>query len=126
MGIIDLIDTTTDEVIGGDAMEISSDVIRGFSDMMILSILRDGPNYGYEISKQIRFRSAHQFVMKETTLYSAFKRLENNGHVVAFAGEETAGKKRTYYRITQKGERYFREKCIEWDLTKEVLEKFVR
>lgn len=105
---------------------LSSDVIRGFSDLMILSILLDEPNYGYEISKQIKERTNDKFTMKETTLYSAFKRLEQNGYVVSFAGTETAGKKRTYYRTTAKGERYYEEKCTEWEVTKDVVEQFIR
>ena len=35
-------------------MEISSDVIRGYNDTMILFILEKEPSYGYEISKQIK------------------------------------------------------------------------
>ena len=35
-------------------VEISSDVIRGYNDTMILNILLKEPSYGYEISKQIK------------------------------------------------------------------------
>ena len=35
------------------------------------------------------------------------------------------GKRRTYYRITDKGKAYYDEKCDEWKLTKEVVEKFI-
>ena len=33
---------------------ISSDVIRGYNDTMILYLLWKEPSYGYEISKQIK------------------------------------------------------------------------
>ena len=33
---------------------ISSDIIRGYNDTMILYLLLDKPSYGYEISKQIK------------------------------------------------------------------------
>ncbi len=33
---------------------ISSDVIRGYNDTIILYLLRNAPSYGYEISKEIR------------------------------------------------------------------------
>ena len=36
------------------------------------------------------------------------------------------GKRRTYYRITEQGRQYYREKCAEWTLTKEVVEKFIK
>lgn len=105
---------------------ISSDVIRGYTDTMILFLLLDQPSYGYEISRQIRRLSDEKYVMKETTLYSAFSRLEKNGCITSFYGNETNGKRRTYYRITPEGRAYYRQKCLEWRLTMEVVSKFVR
>ena len=105
---------------------ISSDVIRGYNDTIILYLLLDEPSYGYEISKRIRTLSSEKYIIKETTLYSAVNRLEKNGYIESFFGDETNGKRRTYYRITQKGREYYREKCEEWALTKEVVEKFIR
>ena len=82
---------------------ISSDVIRGYNDTIILSLLLEQPSYGYEISKRIRELSNGDYIIKETTLYSAFNRLEQNGYTESFYGSEISGKRRTYYRITQKG-----------------------
>lgn len=109
-------------------VEISSDVIRGYNDTMILCILMKGPSYGYEISKQIKTISEEKYVIKETTLYSAFTRMEKNEFIESFVAEpgpDGNGKKRTYYRITEKGKEYYREKCEEWALTKDVIEKFI-
>jgi len=105
---------------------ISSDVIRGYNDTIILCLLLDEPSYGYEISKEIRTLSEEKYIIKETTLYSAFTRLENNGFIESFYGDETNGKRRTYYRITAKGRTYYQEKCEEWALTQEVVGKFIR
>ena len=58
-------------------VNISSDVIRGYNDTIILYLLLDRPSYGYEISKQIRLISEEKYVIKETTLYSAFPRQRN-------------------------------------------------
>ena len=110
-------------------VEISSDVIRGYNDTMILFILLNGPSYGYEISKQIRNISDGKYVIKETTLYSAFTRMEKNGHIESFTADQDEsgnGKKRTYYRITDLGMQYYRAKCEEWDITQEVDAKFIR
>lgn len=106
--------------------QISSDVIRGYNDTMILYLLLNKPSYGYEISKQIKELSGEKYVIKETTLYSAFTRMEKNGYVESFSDQDnTAGKRRTYYRITELGRQYYREKCEEWMLTQEVVEKFI-
>ena len=37
---------------------ISSDGIRGYNDMIILCLIYDEPSYGYEISKEIKKRTA--------------------------------------------------------------------
>lgn len=105
---------------------ISSDVIRGYTDIIILYFLLENESYGYEIGRNIKERSEEKYIIKETTLYSAFTRLEKNGFIISFFGEETNGKRRTYYRITENGKAYYSEKCKEWLLTKEVVEKFIQ
>ena len=108
-------------------LNISSDVIRGYNDTMILYLLWEKPSYGYEISKQIKTLSNEKYVIKETTLYSAFTRMERNGYIESFSNaDNAAGKRRTYYRITDAGRTYYREKCAEWQLTQEVVEKFIK
>ena len=104
---------------------ISSDVIRGYNDTMILYLLQKKPSYGYEISKDIKTLSSEKYIIKETTLYSAFTRMEANGYVESYPQEADNGKRRTYYRITEKGRSYYKEKCEEWNLTKEVIENFI-
>ncbi|MBQ7446715.1 MAG: helix-turn-helix transcriptional regulator [Eubacterium sp.] len=104
---------------------ISSDVIRGYNDTMILYLLRQGPSYGYEISKKIKELSGGKYIIKETTLYSAFTRMESKELITSYSGESESGKKRTYYRITDQGETYYRERVDEWNLTKDVIEKFI-
>ena len=104
---------------------ISSDVIRGYNDTMILCLLLDAPSYGYEISKQIRDFSQDKYIIKETTLYSAFNRMEKNGYVTSFSENAENGKRRTYYQITDAGRHYYEEKCEEWQLTKDVIEHFI-
>lgn len=105
---------------------ISSDVIRGYNDTMILYLLLLEPSYGYEISKTIKTMSEGKYVIKETTLYSAFTRMEKNGYIESFSNTaEESGKRRTYYRITDSGRAYYQEKCAEWTLTKEVVERFI-
>nr|WP_312578664.1 PadR family transcriptional regulator [Sedimentibacter sp.] len=103
---------------------ISSDVIRGYNDTIILHLLLEKDSYGYEISREIYRRSEEIYNIKETTLYSAFNRLEKKALIVSYYGDETFGKRRTYYKITNKGIEYYKEKCNEWNLTKKVINKF--
>lgn len=105
---------------------IGSDVMRGYNDLMILFLLLEEDSYGYEISRQIREIANEKYVMKETTLYSAFTRLEKMGYITSYFGTETNGKRRTYYRITESGKDFYREKCQEWHLVKEVVDRFIQ
>lgn len=108
---------------------ISSDVIRGYNDTMILCILLEESSYGYEISKKIKQMTDEKYLIKETTLYSAFTRMEKNGYIESYIAEPDVNgsvKKRTYYRITELGKQYYEEKCSEWILTKEVVEHFIQ
>ncbi len=100
-------------------------MIRGYNDTIILYFLRKEPSYGYEISKNIRALSEDKYLIKETTLYSAFTRLEKNGFITSFSREADNGKRRTYYKITDSGQKYYQEKCEEWQLTKDVIERFI-
>jgi PadR family transcriptional regulator PadR len=112
----------------GDSLDntaISSDVIRGYIDLMILKVLCDGDSYGYEISKKITEISGGVYTMKETTLYSAFSRLEKLLAVRSYPGTVSGGRERTYYNLTEEGRRYYRQKCDEWAMTKTLITKFI-
>ncbi|NLC05384.1 MAG: PadR family transcriptional regulator [Erysipelothrix sp.] len=104
---------------------ISSDLIRGHTDTMILFIVYERANYGYEISKQIRELSNEKYIMKETTLYSTLKRLETNGYLTSFVSDEIGGKKRTYYEISDLGKSYYQSRLEEWKLIQEVVNQFI-
>ena len=104
---------------------ISADAIRGYVDLMVLSLLRREPSYAYELAQRITAISGDDYAIKQTTLYSAVKRLEVSGLVSSFAGVSPSGKPRTYYRITDAGLAYFDVKVEEWRSTKSVVDRFV-
>lgn len=105
--------------------ELSSDIMRGYNDVIVLSILEEGDSYGYEISRCITERSNGRYPIKETTLYSTFARLERNGYIRSYVGTETFGRQRTYYSLTGSGREYLAAKCAEWRLAKEVIGSFI-
>ena len=105
---------------------IGADVIRGYVDLLILDSLLDEPSYGYAVSKRIEERAGGAYELRETTLYSAMRRLEKAGALDSFTGTETRGRPRTYYRVTDAGRRLYRDKCEEWHATVDVVSRFVR
>nr|WP_297173520.1 PadR family transcriptional regulator [uncultured Agathobaculum sp.] len=105
---------------------LGSDVMRGYNDMLILCLLLEGDSYGYAISHEIERRSGGVYPIKETTLYSAFGRLEKLGFIAPYQGAETQGRPRTYYTITDEGRMACAAKCAEWRVIKAVVDRFAK
>ena len=106
-------------------MSIAGDLIRGHTDAIILARLMQSDSYGYEINKVISTLSGGRFELKEVTLYTAFKRLEDAGCIASYWGDSGAGARRRYYTITPAG----REDCFrllsEWRETKEIMDQLL-
>jgi len=100
---------------------ISSDLLRGHTDAIVLSILLHGDKYGFEIYKTILEKTAEQYELKEATLYSSYKRLEKEGCITAYWGDETQGARRKYYRITDKGRGLYRQNKRDWLFIQQIL-----
>lgn len=105
---------------------ISTDLIRGNTDTIILNVLRQGDSYGYEIYKKIIELSNNQYELKEATLYTAFRRLEKDAFITSYWGDETQGGRRKYYRITEEGRKRYEQNKDDWDFAKEILEKLIK
>ncbi|MCL3777740.1 MULTISPECIES: PadR family transcriptional regulator [unclassified Actinomyces] len=101
---------------------ISADAIRGYIDLIVLSLLSASPSYAYELAKTIT--EVGDYTIKQTTLYSALKRLEASGLVASYAGTSGSGKPRTYYRLTDDGAAHLSEKLSEWEDTKALIDRF--
>jgi PadR family transcriptional regulator PadR len=104
---------------------ISTDLIRGHTDTIILNVLRQGDSYGYGIYKSIIELSNNEYELKEATLYTAFRRLEKEGCILSYWGDETQGGRRKYYRITDKGRETYEQNKKDWLFAKVVLDKLL-
>ncbi len=105
--------------------KISSDLLRGHTDTMILKLLMSGDKYGYEISKIIQANAYGEYELKEATMYSSLKRLENDGCITSYWGDETQGGRRRYYRITDRGKELYFENKKNWEYAKGVLDQLL-
>lgn len=105
--------------------KLTSDLLRGHTDTMILKLLTGGDKYGYEITKLIYELSAHEYELKEATMYSSVKRLEHDGHITSYWGDETQGGRRKYYRITASGRKLYESNSSNWTYAKQILEKLL-
>ena len=103
----------------------SSDLLRGHTDTVVLSILSEGDSYGYEIHKSIMDKLDGEYELREATLYSSYKRLEADGYITSYWGDETLGSRRKYYSITESGEKRFRQSKADWTKTQIILNKLL-
>lgn len=104
---------------------ISSDLIRGNIDTIILRVLKDGDNYGYEIMKAISEGSAGEYILKEPTLYSSLKRLEKANLIAGYWGNQTQGGRRKYYSLTEEGTIAYENNMKAWNKAKKVIDRLL-
>ncbi len=106
-------------------MNIKSDILRGHTETIILKALLDKDSYGYEINKTIQEKTANQFELKEATLYSAFRRLESDGYISSYWGDETTGARRRYYKITAEGRSCYQRNRQDWEDAKTLIDSLI-
>ncbi len=107
-------------------MLVISDVIRGYTESIILSLLYEQDSYGYEINKVIQETTNHEYELKEATLYSAFRRLEAGGFISSYWGDQTTGARRRYYTITKLGKQLYIENYKDWRRAKSMIDQLLK
>lgn len=103
-------------------MSVTSDLLRGNTDTIILSLLQEKDSYGYEINKEIGRRSKDLYELNEATLYTAFKRLEKSGAIKSYWGDQDSGARRKYYSITLVGKAMYKMLLEEWNSAKRIID----
>lgn len=96
-------------------MELDKGLVSGSMALLILKLLEDGDQYGYEMIESLRLRSDDTFHLKAGTLYPLLHGLEEQGLVTAYEGAAAAGKPRRYYHLTDQGRAALHEKEIAWN-----------
>jgi PadR family transcriptional regulator PadR len=93
---------------------IGSQLLKGTTPLLVLSVLRDEELYGYEIAQRIRERSGGTFAPSEGSLYPALHALEAYGALQATWRGSDRGPRRRYYRMTEKGGALLAKHRAEW------------
>lgn len=89
-----------------------ADLIRGASDLLVLSILADGPQYGYAIARRLAAGSDGAVRLSPGVLYPLLHEMEKQGlllssweTVQARDNPDGPGRRRKWYRLSAKGRR---------------------
>ncbi len=105
---------------------MTSDLIRGHTETIILANLLQGDSYGYEINKRIQGLTDNLYELKEATLYSAFKRLEMAGLIKSYWGDKESGARRRYYSITDEGKSVYWQSKVDWEQAKQLIDGLIK
>ncbi|MBQ7364170.1 MAG: helix-turn-helix transcriptional regulator [Clostridia bacterium] len=106
-------------------MSIAADLIRGNTDMIILAQLMNQDSYGYRINSRIRSATDQRYELKEATLYTAFRRLEEAGYISSYWGDEDSGARRRYYSITPQGKLAYQKMLEDWKIANDLISRLI-
>ena len=104
---------------------IDSDLIRGNIDTIILKTMLENDMYGLDIIKEVETRSNGTYVLKQPTLYSCLKRLENQELISSYWLDSDIGGRRHYYKLTDKGRETLVKKQEEWAKSKFIIDNLL-
>lgn len=78
-------------------------------ELLFLGLLKDGPKHGYEIKRQLKETLAPFISLEIKSIYYPLKKMEERGWVKKEVGREGRWPEKYIYRITQEGEKRFRQ-----------------
>jgi PadR family transcriptional regulator, regulatory protein PadR len=101
----------------------SKDFIGASLIPLVLIILTESENYGYELIQQLKNRSDAKLNIAEGTLYPMLKKMEERKWVASKWKAADSGKQRKYYSITKKGKEQLNEQVSQWNFFNNLIQK---
>lgn len=102
---------------------ISKQIIGAFSEPIILSVLKQGDSYGYNIIQLVKEISNKEITWKEASIYPVLKKLEIKGLIKSYWKQGENEKPRKYYSILSDGVKQLEFNMYEWSTIQKLFEK---
>jgi PadR family transcriptional regulator PadR len=99
-----------------DRSSLSSELLPGTLEMLVLKTLTRGPAHGYAIARHLERVSGDVLRVGESSLYPALQRLLVNDWVKAEWGESELKRRARIYRITPAGRKRLAEEAQGFEL----------
>ena len=93
---------------------MDTELTKGTLSLLILSLLRRKPMYGYEIVMEVRRDTNGLFEWKEGSLYPSLHKLAKDGLIRAQWQGKSGSRRRKYYALTKAGRVALDEKTESW------------
>lgn len=103
---------------------ISSDLIRGHIDTIILHSLLSGDKFAQQISDSIEEKSCKEYKINQATLYSSLKRLESLKYVSSYWYDSVGGR-RKYFKLTEAGKNTVNNNMESWSYSRTIIDKLI-
>ncbi len=103
--------------------DISKELIGASAIPIILSVLKNGDNYGYEIVQKVKEITEGKIKWKEASIYPVLKKLENNGMIKSYWKVEENQRPRKYYTLLADGKKQLEQNMQEWTLVHSLFGK---
>lgn len=103
-----------------------SDHLQGSLELLVLKILRRGPNHGYALVQYIEQASDEVLRVEEGSLYPALHRLTEAGLLKAEWRQSEAGRRARFYELTAKGRKKLEAEEKRWNNVTAAVAKVLR
>jgi PadR family transcriptional regulator PadR len=94
---------------------VSTDVIQGTLDMLILKSLSLAPMHGFGVTKRIEQISKGVFKVNPGSLLLAFQRMERDGLIDSEWRTSENNRRAKYYSLTNKGRKRLKAETNDWE-----------
>jgi transcriptional regulator len=102
---------------------ISKSLAAASTKPLILTILAGGEIYGYQIIHNMIEISGETLEWSEGTIYPVLHRLEKEGFVRSQWKISENGRRRKYYRLTEKGQKELEKEKKQWKRVNSLLSR---
>ena len=101
------------------------ELLKGSTPLLLLSLLCEGPMYGYQIIETVRQRTGGTYTLKEGALYPALHKLEATEFIASYWETQENGRERRYYSLQPAGLAFLKAKKKEWNQFVDMVQAFV-
>ncbi len=96
-------------------MSISSELLKGTTGLLLLSVIAEEDMYGYQITQIIKSRTGDRIALNEGSLYPILHAYEKKGYLSSYTTGGEGNRKRKYYRLTPLGKTFLATHLAEWE-----------
>jgi PadR family transcriptional regulator, regulatory protein PadR len=101
----------------------TKELIGASAPPIILSVLKNGDSYGYEIVQRVKELTHNEIKWQEASIYPVLKKLENQGMIKSYWRVKEGERPRKYYTIQSEGEKLLEGNKRDWNLVHGVFGK---